>query len=287
MRRVPLGKACKGGDWGVRKCRELKGWREGTGGRGGQAAPGVGPFLTPGGLQTGLAFRGVGPATSVPLDACPSCLPLGDGAAESLPSDVWQHISDFLQSPVLSHVCTKTWLKLRGQHLQERLEPGVGNADAIHKWKMQMRTLRLTKKNTRDSATPLLVALRDAPELHTLRLNFEEHQVEDSGVHALAMLKEAPSLHTLHLNLSCKLCHLFGNQMEATGVHAFAALKDAPRLQVPRPPPPLRKRKKCHGYMPPSEPALDGRLCYTSSLRRFRPRCLSAAGNARLENGAL
>ena len=80
-----------------------------------------------------------------------------------------------------------------------------------------------------NTALQNLKALKEAPLLHTLKLDLPFNSIGNSGTQALAALKEAPLLHTLELDLP-------SNLVQDSGAEAFAALKElAPPLAYSNP----------------------------------------------------
>ena len=164
------------------------------------------------------------------------CWPGSRSQFMELPGDVWQHISDFLQSGALSHVCGKTWAKLQGQHLRPRPFWTPGRvAAAVRRWQATLRTARLHFGDAAPAAATrggapyatLVAALRGAPALHTIHLDLRGREVADAGAAALAALKAAPALRDLRLNLE-------GCGVGDAGAQALAGLREAPALQALR-----------------------------------------------------
>ena len=122
-----------------------------------------------------------------------------------LPEEVWDAIAEFLRSESLSQVC-KRLRKVLGSHRYVKIKCGAEQIVACIEGLMEnVRALNYggaSVRNIGDSGAQALAALKKAPSLHTLTLEFQHHSIADSGAQALAALKEAPSLHTLTLNLS-------------------------------------------------------------------------------------
>ena len=165
--------------------------------------------------------------------------------AIELPDDVWQRVSDYLQSTTLSEVCSKLWGLLQGQHLQLGIASISQMTSKMPKWKPAIRSLEIVsnmqlaldadlqllnlevhhEKVDDRGAQALASALKDAPQMHALYLNLSDNSVGSVGAYALATLKSMPSLQILCLNLS-------GNSMYNSSAESLAALRDAPLLHT-------------------------------------------------------
>ena len=149
--------------------------------------------------------------------------------AAQLSNDEWRHISSFLQSASLSHVCHHTWRLLRRQYLSwstdlstvsQRLQLLEDDAEIYaltlrckamkEEGALAARTRVLdfstlirevnSRAEVRDAVlTQALARLMSIPSLTALSLNVENIGVRLTGAHSLATLKEAPSLRTLTL----------------------------------------------------------------------------------------
>ena len=122
-----------------------------------------------------------------------------------LPIEVWTAISDFLQSPVLSHVCHAFWSKFQGRHVR------CTATDMVPQQLLQCitertHTLRLQLLGCGDSGVQALLGLKALPSLQLLWLDLGDNGITARGGQALAcVLKEAlqaPRLHTFCLDLS-------------------------------------------------------------------------------------
>ena len=140
-----------------------------------------------------------------------------------LPNELWQHISTFLESELLSQVCRPLRAELQHQHLRLQGCWDRRGENPIFSWQATLRTLRLFP-------APLglllcLDVLLSAQHLHTLVLDMSCRQLGDSDVEALAALKGAPSLKTLTLDLS-------RNHVTGYGAQALVALIQSLKLRT-------------------------------------------------------
>ena len=121
-----------------------------------------------------------------------------------LPTEIWQHISDFLESGILSHVCKALWLQLRGRHLRLHVKTEDLVPLVLRQRRSTIRTLRVKSKvRLKHDAAKALASLSNAPALYSMSLDFAKTNMGLCGAQALSALRGTSSLHVLHLDLSC------------------------------------------------------------------------------------
>ena len=155
------------------------------------------------------------------------CLSSSSAMLLLLAPDLLELVADFLQSDLISSVCSTLRGLLGRRHMRVACDAHqVANNVAQHV--RRLLTLRV-KVLHNPTAVPWMGlpanALRDAPCLHTLVLthNLFGSPMGDGGARALAALRYAPALRTLTLALP-------SNDLTGAGAQALAALRDAPAL---------------------------------------------------------
>ena len=169
--------------------------------------------------------------------------------ASPLPPDVWQHVSLFLPSDVLSRVCRRLWQCLgrryvvrcasaadlrravhvcqnaRSLDLRLRLGPALQQAAECDCLTTARLALGPWGGSGGDRLVQPLEALKRAPALQTLCLDLRHTPVGARGARALAAVHAAPALRALTLDLE-------GAALGPPGAKALAALAAARRLRT-------------------------------------------------------
>ena len=138
-------------------------------------------------------------------------------SVQPLPCEIWTLISGFLQTPVLSHVCSELWQLLRGRYLSCHVNHK--NAPRVAEALSSAHNLDITGENLTDSDTvSLFEGLKDASLLCNFRLCLQSrtNRLAAPGLRSFATLSRAPVLHTLTLELyGCEVGVLGANQLAA------------------------------------------------------------------------
>ena len=160
-----------------------------------------------------------------------------------LADDILCLISDFLQSPILSHVCKSTWYLLQQRHLTRRIGPSfpaLAPLATTHSLSLYQRwwdgpvapilqqapaltslTLRLCFWGP--NASCAISALTTSCTLQILTLKLATKVLPVAAVETLATVKDIPMLTSLSLELPRQ-------RIGPIGVKALAALQDASAL---------------------------------------------------------
>ena len=141
-------------------------------------------------------------------------------------ADEWRHVSAFLQSPALSHVCLQTWNALQRRHLLWlATSSNVSEMMTMLKDDPAVHTLTIHCKDIKDGGARQLAVLKDVPSLTSLRLHLKQNRINEHGAEAFAALKEAPLMTALSINLE-------RNQIKDHGAGALAMLKHSHLMQT-------------------------------------------------------
>eukprot|EP00667_Euglena_gracilis_P034764 EG_transcript_61387 len=100
----------------------------------------------------------------------------------ALPNDVWEIVADFLQSPVVSHLCSRNWTALRWRHMIMFVSP----ANLARAWA--------------GADLPQKIQFVQAAE-HIQSLTLVGSRLEFGSLHPLSTLGALPSLTALVLDL--------------------------------------------------------------------------------------
>ena len=110
-----------------------------------------------------------------------------------LPDELVEHVADFLQSALLSHICHRTWALLQRRYVTYVVDSNTTLQRVLSlKGDTQVHVLRLTSSRLGPTGAQRFAgALQSLPSLRTLTLDLNRSKVEDEGARALAELRSA------------------------------------------------------------------------------------------------